>query len=306
MVVAVLSIFAVTSCGGEDDGNGGSTTQDAIDKSIAAFQDIESDVEDNFGDVCVLKAQWNCNAACEVGSLDYDDVTETAILNSCEHTDGSTFTGTIQYNDALGTMDLDLSLFGDCTFVKGTITGADVDNCDGIVTAKCNGEDITCEMESSCETCTITSDGGGGGTTGAPALSAALAEFLTKVAAGDYLMDILTYCTGSSPIYTDCPCPDSGTFDWDFLAEERVYESCSATSGLVFTGTVQEPTLGSFDFDLMSQFGLCTSVTGYVTLDDTTSMLTCTEGTLSGICPSATPPGTETVTCTVASDCTCS
>jgi hypothetical protein len=311
-VVAVLSAFAITSCGGEDDGgNGGGTVQDAINKSIAAFQAIESDVEDNFGDVCVLKALYDCNAACQIGSLEYDDVQDKAILNSCEHTDGSTFTGTVQYNDAQDSMYLDMSLFGDCTFVKGTITGVETDNCQGTVTGTCAGEDITCEVDSSCDTCVVTSDGGGGGgTTGAAALNAALGEYLMNIAAGDHILNAPNDCSGTAPDWYDCPCPSSGTLDWDLNTNEIEYYSCTGSAGLVYDGSVDQSSLNTdpfvFDFILMDQFGLCTDVTGSVSLDATSVTPLCTAGSLSGTCPAEAGVGTETVSCTVSSDCTCS
>lgn len=302
-VVAVLGMFALAACGGGDNNGGGGTEQDAINNSVAAFRAIESNVEDNFGAVCVLKALWDCNEACQVGSLEYDDVQDKAILNSCEHTDGSTFTGTVQYNDALGTMDLDLSLFGDCTYVKGTITGAEEENCQGTVTATCAGEDITCEMESSCETCTITS--GGGGTTTNAALVAALEGFESTVPP---LQDIPTECTDLGLGVYSCDCTGGGTVEIEGL--DLTHASC-VESGLTYTGNsttthdlVDNENIVTYDY---SVFGACSDATGTLTLslggDGGCS------GSITATCPDPSTQGaTETATCNfgvVGTECQC-
>lgn len=308
MMVAVLGMFALAACGGSSSDG---TAQDAINNSANGFGNIIDTILDNPGS-CTAKTLLECPCPTS-GTVDVDDATYDMTFNNCV-SDGLTYSGTVQTDATGSSVTVNMSQFGECTNVTGTITGADVDNCSGTLTGTCAGETVTCTMDSTCETCTINTTSTDSGSTGVPALAGAFDEYMSSIFGGDHILNAPTACSGAAPDLTNCPCPSSGTFDWDLGTHELIYATCTASDGLPFTGTVQQSAPGSNPFNIsfssMTQFGLCTDVTGSVALDPTSSTPACTSGSLSGTCPAAatagTPSTTEVVNCTIAADCTCS
>lgn len=307
-IVVLFAALALAACGGGGGGGGASTAQQAINNAIAAFQAIQDKVDADFDNVCTAKTVYDCSAACSNSgaTLDLDDVTQTATMNNCQDS-GLTFTGTL--TGSTSSFALNMQTFGECTNVHGSVvdSGVTVENCSGTVTATCLGENVTCEMDSNCDTCTVTS--GGGGTTN-PALAAAMEGYFGALysipdpSSAEYAQR----CVDVLPAGFDCDCLGGGTLAGDLSTTPQVYTFTTCVddgTGLSYTGvtnTTQDPMDSStvtLQFDTMTTFGQCTGLTGSVTI---TSGPSCSNGTINATCP-AVAGGTETVSCTISADC---
>jgi len=318
IIAVFFAVVALAACGGSD-GGGGSTTQQMINNSVAAFNDLVNATDALLdGGQCPAKATWDCSAVCSNagGTLDVDDVTQIATIANCQQ-DGMTFSGTVTALNE-DDVDVDLTQAGECTTFDGTLTdtGFDTPNCSGIMNFKCNGATGTCNMSTDCRSCTIaTSDGGdtsdtggggSGGTTDATALAAleaAAEDFQTF--AGQVPLDPDAACaSGTAPAWSGCPCPVSGTFDFDISGDpvQFDYDNCTAVGGSVYSGAITASQAGQITAN-MTQFGQCSNVTGTINIDPNTD--DCTGGSLSATCP-GTGGVPVAVSCTVQTDCSCS
>ena len=150
MIVALFGVLVLAACGGSSDS--GSTAQQAINNSAAAFGNIVDSIFDN-PDACTVKAMLECPCPSS-GTVDVNTDTDLLTFNSCV-SNGLNYSGTIQTDDTGSSITVNMSQFGECTNVTGTITGADVDNCSGSLSGTCAGQTITCTMASDCDTCNI-------------------------------------------------------------------------------------------------------------------------------------------------------
>lgn len=283
IAVALVSMIAIASCGGSSStggGGGGGTAQQTINSAVSAFGGL---VEATFalaeGGNCPAKAVWDCSAACSNSgaTLDLDDA-GIATLASCQAS-GLTFSGTLTGSETSFT--LNMGTFGGCTGVTGTVT--DNGGCSGTVTGNCAGESITCAMDTSCETCTITSTGGGGGGGGGTTAQLAIDN------SGEEFVALLDFMDGGCSAFP-CNCPQAGTVN--FVSSSLFLTSCQI-NGLTFTGemsTDNNSTTMNFP-----TFGECESVTGTITgdLEGTSGC----SGQLMGLCVN------QSITCNFNSDC---
>lgn len=279
LVAALIGMVAVTSCGSSS-GGGGSTAQQAINSGISAFDGLANNVFNNFDQVCTAKAEWDCSAACSNtgGVLDLDDTTDTATMNNCQSS-GLTFTGTLTGDDDSST--LDMSQFGECTNVEGTITdtGTTTENCTGTITATCAGQNVTCEMSTDCDTCTITATAAEtAGTTPQQAVD-------TSGDAFGVVNEELAECQ-TNP----CNCSGGGTVDVG--ADDLTFNAC-VVNGETFNGTITQTGPDTVNMNFQT-FGQCTGING--TVDGMIADTNCS-GQLSGTCAG------QAITCNFNADC---
>ncbi len=154
VVIALCgAIVLAISCGGDSGGGGGTTPQQAINNSALGFGNIIDSIVANPEAVCTPKTVFECTCP-NGGTVDLDDTAYSLTFNSCK-SDSLTYTGTVQTDLYFSTLTVNMTQFGECTNVNGTITGVDVDNCSGTLTGTCAGQTVTCTMSADCETCTI-------------------------------------------------------------------------------------------------------------------------------------------------------
>jgi hypothetical protein len=137
VMVAVVSFLA--ACGG-----GGGSSNNAIQAAIDSFADFTTIVDSAQIQQCWALAQTTpCD--CPGGGTATGNLTaQTITLVNCKSAAGWNYNGTFTVNVGAEEVTADMTAFGECTTVNGTVSASGT--CGGNISGTCDGGAVNCDV----------------------------------------------------------------------------------------------------------------------------------------------------------------